>query len=143
MTYLKPQTGELPIMGATELSQEFWEGCTRGELMFQRCTACGHPQFPPTAACRRCLRPDLAWEPSSGRGSLYSWTVVWRPQRQSFEVPYAPAIVDMVEGYQFLTNMINCELEELRLELEVEVSFTPHASGVSIPYFQPAPGGRS
>src|SRR5215831_9992067 len=100
MTYLVPQDGDVPTGATTTISQEFWEGCARGELLFQRCTSCGAANFPPAVACRSCLEPALKWERSTGIGSLYTWTVVWRPQSDRFRVPYAPAMVDMAEGYQ-------------------------------------------
>jgi uncharacterized OB-fold protein len=73
-----------------------------------------------------------------GRGSLYSWTVVWRPQSDRFRVPYAPAIVELTEGYQMLSNIVNCQVEDLHLDMPVEVLFTPLTPGTVIPYFQPA-----
>jgi hypothetical protein len=53
-------------------------------------------------------------------------------------VPYAPAIVDMAEGYQMLTNIVHCNVEDLRLDLPVEVVFSPLPDGRVLPYFQPA-----
>ena len=32
----------LPVPEMTELSRPHWEGCLRGELLVQRCVACGH-----------------------------------------------------------------------------------------------------
>ena len=40
MTLLKPQTGNIPRPFAGAFSQPYWDGCARGELLFQRCTAC-------------------------------------------------------------------------------------------------------
>ena len=137
MTFLKPQAGVLPIAESTPLAREFREGCARGELLFQRCPKCGNAQFPPTAACRSCLEPGLQWEQSTGHGSVYSWTVVWRPQSPSFEVPYATAVIDVAEGYRLISNIVNCDAEAIHLDMPVEVVFTQLADGVTVPYFQP------
>jgi uncharacterized OB-fold protein len=138
MSYLEPPGSDLPLARRTSTSQEFWDGCSRSELLFQRCTNCGKANFPPAVVCRSCVESALKWERSSGRGSLYSWTVVWRPQSDRFRVPYAPAIIDMTEGYQMLTNIVNCHVEDLHLNMPVEVLFTRLSLDAVIPYFQPA-----
>jgi hypothetical protein len=38
-----------------------------------------------------------------------------------------------------LTNIVNCQAEDLRLGMPVEVVFTPLSSERVIPYFQPTP----
>lgn len=128
---------DLPAARPTVVSRPFWEGCARGELLFQRCAECSAVAFPPAETCRSCLSPDLSWEKSAGLGRLYSWTVVWRPVRPAFTAPYAPAIVDVAEGYQLLTNLINAAIEELAVDLPLVVTFR-RAGALRLPYFQPA-----
>lgn len=106
--------------------------------MFQRCASCSAITFPPTSRCRSCLRTELRWERSAGRASVYSWTTVWRPVTPAFDVPYVVAIVDVDEGYQMLTNLVECAVEDVHLRMRVEVSFHPIAGGVTLPYFRPA-----
>jgi len=127
---------DLPHASPTAVSGPFWAGCARGELLFQRCTECSAIAFPPAETCRTCLSPDLAWEKSAGTGRLYSWTVVWRPVTPAFTTPYAPAIIDVAEGYQLVTNLINVAIEELAVDLPVCVTFHP-AGALRLPYFQP------
>lgn len=137
MTRLRPQGEGIPLPRPTSVSQPFWAGCSEGRLLFQRCQGCGRPQFIPTVMCRNCQERTLVWEESSGRGTVYSWSVVWRPQSQAFSVPYAPAIIELDEGYQMLSNVIDCEPEEVRIGLPVSVSFHPIGGGISYPYFRP------
>jgi hypothetical protein len=77
--------------------------------------------------------------PSSGQGTLYSWTVVWRPQRPSFTVPYAPAIVTLDEGFRMVSSIVGCEPEALRADMPVAVEFHPASEEISLPYFRPRP----
>ena len=44
MTLLVPQTGAIPEPVPNRLSEPYWEGCRRGELLFQRCV----PGFEPS-----------------------------------------------------------------------------------------------
>ena len=71
-------------------------------------------------------------------GSLYSWTVVWRPPDPSFRVPYAPAVIRLDEEFWMLSAVIGCEPEALHEGLRVSVEFHPASSEITLPYFRPA-----
>jgi uncharacterized protein len=120
---LAPQRGELPHANPSELTAPFWNGCAAGELRFQRCLDCGAANFPPAEHCRACTSFRLEWQVSSGRATLYSWTIVHRPVTPAFAPPYAPAIVTLEEGYQMLTNIVGIPAETLRTDLELQVEF--------------------
>jgi uncharacterized OB-fold protein len=92
----------------------------------------------PARSCAACGAAALSWEPSAGRGTLYSWTVVWRPQHPSFAVPYAPAIVELDEGAYVMSAMIGCEPDDLRAGMPVVVEFHAASDEVTLPYFRPA-----
>jgi uncharacterized protein len=135
---LKAQKPPIPLPEPSELTASFWEGCQQARLMFQRCRECAAPNFTPAVACRNCLSPNLVWERSAGKGLLYSWTVIWRPQTPSFEVPYAVGIIDIDEGYQMLSGLIDCRVADLRVGLRLEVDFRKMSDGITLPYFRPA-----
>jgi len=135
---LEAQQPGIPAPRPSRLSQPYWDGCRAGELRYQRCDACGTIPARPTTVCPRCHGRVLRWERSAGRGSLYSWTVVWRPQHPAFRVPYAPAVVELDEGAFLMSAMIGCEPEDLRAGMRVEVEFHPASDDVTLPYFRPA-----
>jgi uncharacterized protein len=134
---LSPQHASLPHAEPSLTSRPFWDGCAAGELRFQRCGRCGAAQFPPAEICRACAAMDLAWERSAGLGTLYSWTVVYRPVTPAFRVPYAPAIIDMAEGYQIMTNLIGLTTDAISPGLPVRVEFHETGGGLHLPYFRP------
>lgn len=140
--HLRPQVGPVPH-ASSHVSRPFWEGCRSHELRYQRCAACGLANFPPTEQCRQCLSQDVAWQRGSGRGEIYSWTVVYRPVTPEFEPPYAPAIVTLHEGYQMLTNVVGVPPEDLAVGLPVRVQFHPTGPDVTLPYFAAAETGSS
>jgi hypothetical protein len=127
---------EIPQTTNSVLADPFWEGCQRGELLFQRCSNCAAAVFEPAAVCGSCGARELQWERSRGQGSLYSWSVVHRPQTADFIAPYAVIIVDLDEGYSMLSNMIDCDTGDLRIGLRLEVVFVDVA-GRCMPYFRP------
>ena len=140
MTSLDQQHAGIPLPHPTVVSQPFWDGCKRGELLFQRCERCGTANFLPAAACRACLSAEMQWVKSDGRGTVYSWTVVHRPQTPAFQVPYAVAIIDIDEGYQMMSNLIGLDPEDVAVGLRVRVDFREITSEITLPYFKPLEG---
>jgi uncharacterized OB-fold protein len=72
---------------------------------------------------------------SEGVGEVYSWTVVHRPVTAEFAPPYAPAIVELREGYQILTNIIGVAADEVEVGLGVRVEFYSVNPDLTLPYF--------
>lgn len=137
MTALNPQPKGIPTGTQSKAAAPYWEACGRGELLYQRCAACGEVNMRPARVCAACGAAELSWERSSGRGKLYSWTVVWRPQHPTFQVPYAPAIVELDEGFWQMTAIVGCEPDDLREGMPVVVEFHPASDDVTLPYFRP------
>ncbi len=62
---------------------------------------------------------------------------MWRPVTPDFVTPYAPAIVQLDEGYSMMTNLIGLDTGALAIDLRVEVEFDAVAGGPTLPYFRP------
>jgi uncharacterized OB-fold protein len=137
MAVLLPQAEGIPLPRPTLVSAPFWDGCGRGELLFQRCECCDKAVFPPALQCRYCGAAELGWERSEGKGSVYSWSVVSRPQTPAFTIPYVAAIVDLDEGYQILSNIIGCDPADICLGIRLRVEFHEIGENVHLPYFRP------
>jgi len=84
------------------------------------------------------MSEDLIWVESSGRGTLYSYTIVHRPQQPSFAVPYVPIIALMDEGWHMLSNLKEVGIDEIEIGMAIEVFFEPMSSEISLPYFRSA-----
>jgi uncharacterized OB-fold protein len=139
---LEPHPIDVPGPSPSALTQPFWDGCSRHELLFQRCEDCGAAVFQPSTVCRNCSSRKLLWTPSTGRGVVYSWSTVWRPPTPAFKVPFVVAIVELEEGYQMVANIIGCTASALRTGLPVAVEFHPIGDGRVLPYFAPRPAGK-
>lgn len=138
MAELLAQPGTLPIGPPGRDNAPFWEGAAAGELRYVRCTACGRADFPAAPHCRFCLEYALGWQVSAGLGSVYSYTIVWRPVTPDFVTPYAPAVILLDEGYPMMTNLIGLDTDEVKIDLRVSVEFAALAGGQTLPYFRPA-----
>ena len=134
MTRLHAQPGPITAPAPSIFSEPYWEGCARGELRFQRCSSCSCPVHTPAAVCSACGADTLDWESSTGTGVIHSYTIVWRPVTQDFQVPYAPAIIELSEGWFLLTCIIDCETEELSIGAAVTITFHATPEGVTLPY---------
>jgi hypothetical protein len=84
------------------------------------------------------LSTDLEWVPSSGKGQVYSYSVVWRPPSPKFQVPYVVAIVALDEGFMMLANIIGCNHESVSVSLPVVAEFHPVGNEMCLPYFAPS-----
>lgn len=127
----------IPLPRPTALSRPHWDGCREGVLRVQRCRDCGHFVFIPQPVCTRCHTDALDWVTSTGRGTVYSYTVVHRPPRPAFAVPYVVAIVELEEGWHMLTNLVECRPEDARVGMPVEVAFRAMSDAITLPYFRP------
>ena len=87
--------------------------------------------------CPECLSPELSWFEASGRGTLYSFTVVERAQSADFEadVPYTVAAVILDEGPRMTSLLVDTPAEKVRCDMPVEVAWQD-AGEVSMPYFR-------
>ena len=138
-TFLAPQRTDIPHATPSGVSARFWEGVAVGELRYQVCTFCESVNVPPAEVCRECQLEGIRWQVSAGRGTLYSWTVVYRPVSSAFEeAPYAPAIVELDEGFQLVTNLVGIAPEDITAGMRVKVEFHRVHGDLRLPYFSPA-----
>jgi uncharacterized OB-fold protein len=126
-----------PVPVPDEASAPFFEGAARGELMLQRCGACGAFMWPVKPRCIECFAADVEWAPASGRAELYSFVVVHQPY-PGFEEPYVLATVETAEGVRFNTSIVGAGAGELEIGMPLEVVFEAVSDEVVVPKFKPA-----
>ena len=125
-------------------SRAYWEGCGRGELVLQRCGACQTVQHRPRGLCATCLSDDIEHFVASGRGEVYTFSVVRQNQMPVFApaVPYVVSYVQLEEGPQLLTNIVGCDPEEVSIGMAVQVEFVQtiakNGDVLGVPRFVPA-----
>jgi uncharacterized OB-fold protein len=128
---------QIPLPRPTALSRPHWEGCREGVLRVQRCQDCGTYVFIPQPCCTSCLGERLEWVESSGRGTLYSYTIVHRPQQPVFEVPYTVVVVELEEGWHMLSNLVDCDPDEIEIGMPLEILFREMSDEITLPLFRP------
>ena len=130
-----------PVPVPDRLTAGFWAAAAEGRLVIQRCARCRHWQHPPGPICRRCYSTVVAFEPVSGRGSVYTYTITHHHVVPGFnELPYAIALVELAEqqGLRMLSNLPGVPIESIHVGMAVEVTFEMLPGGGRLPQFKAA-----
>jgi uncharacterized OB-fold protein len=115
----------------------FWEAADRGEFVGQRCGECAKYTFPPRPMCPYCHSLQREVVSLSGQGTVQSWTVPRHPPAFGFTEPPIVAVIRLKEGVNFVSNVINVKLEDVRIGMPVAVLFEPTMDNHKIPVFKP------
>ena len=93
------ETGFLLPDLESEDGAPFWAGTARGELLVQACDSCGRWRFPPRPMCPHCRSLVSRWEPTSGRGTVWSFVVPHPPLLPAYSelAPYNVIVVALDE----------------------------------------------
>ena len=116
----------LPAKAAEPNSEnlQFFEGAEQGRLVLPRCTACGFVIWFPREICPECGSQDVDWFEASGNGSIYSCTVTRRiPGSWGKAAPFVLAYVELDEGPRVMTNIVDCEPEQVAIGDRVKAVF--------------------
>ena len=129
-----------PLPSITGETRRFWEACNKGELLIQRCNHCEEYQHYPRGICSNCWTQDIEWVKSSGKGTVWSYTITYQNRTPGFaeEVPYVLALVELEEGVKMFTNIHDCDPRDVTIGMPVEVVFDRATDRISVPFFRPA-----
>jgi uncharacterized OB-fold protein len=113
-------------------TKPFWDAASAGKLLIKKCLACGDYHYYPRTFCPFCFSDRTEWHTASGRGTVYSYSVMRRAA-----VPYAIAYVTLEEGVSLMTNIVDCDLDSIRIGHKVRLVFKPSDGGPPVPMFTP------
>ena len=114
-------------------TQAFWDAAAQGKLLVKKCLACGKLHHYPRNICPHCFSGRTEWLAAAGRGTIYTYSVMRRAP-----VPYCIAYVTLDEGPTMMTNIVDCDLDTIRIGQKVKVVFKPSEGGPPVPMFTPA-----
>jgi len=128
-----------PVPRVDEESRPFWEACARHELYIQKCKNCGTVFYYPRGFCPEDLSADFEWVKCSGRGKVYTYTVTRQNQSSGFrdKVPYVMAYVELEEGIRMLTNIVDCDPDDVYVEMPVSAVFEKANESYTLVKFRP------
>ena len=144
MTVTTTPTKPIPI--PDEASAPFFDGALQGRLMVLRCRACATFQSPTAylgvpvrPRCLSCFAAALEWAPSTGHATLYSFALMHQLYDEAFagEIPYNIAVVETEEGVRITSQVVDCQNDELKIGMALEVTFERISDAVAVPKFRP------
>ena len=131
--YKKP----IPLPGP--MSQPFFDGAKRHELLVMRCRACGTHRLTERSTCPECWSEEYEWVRASGRGKVYTYVLMHQQLHPGFadEIPYNVAVIELEEGPRLVSNIVECPNEGLRVDMPVEAVFDDISDEVTLVRFRP------
>jgi uncharacterized OB-fold protein len=127
------QERAIPAPAVTPETRPFWDAAAAGRLLVKHCLACGAAHHYPRPLCPFCFSDRTEWTEASGRGTIYAFSVMRR-----VPAPFAIAYVTLEEGVTMMTNIVDCDLDAIRIGQRVRVVFRPTEGGPPVPMFAPA-----
>lgn len=104
-------------------NRAFFDAAREGRLLIGRCLDTGKHFFYPRASSPFTLSPNVELVQARGMGTLYSFSIT------RVKEPYAVAYVELDEGPRVLTNIVDCDLDALRIGQRMRVVWQPTADG--------------
>jgi len=129
---------------SNDTTQPFWDYTLKGKLAASKCKKCGTFLLPPQPRCFVCQNDKFDWVELPGTGTVYTYTVVRHPLRPGLDqvVPYAAGMIELDgtqgAGARIQANIINCDVEKVRIGDRVKVVFERISDTYVVPRFEPA-----
>ena len=114
--------------------EPYFAAAGEGKLMLKKCKDCGKVHHYPRAICPFCFSQNLEWQQAKGTGEIYTYSVT----RRGSPTPYAIGYVTLDEGPKLMTNIVDCDLDAIKVGQKVNVVFKKTENGTSVPMFTPA-----
>jgi uncharacterized OB-fold protein len=127
-------------------NKEFYRALLRKQLVAARCRDCGTWHTPLRSICPECWSGNIDIAPVSGKGRIHLLILLHQgpPARDvSYSSPWPLAAVELEEqpGLRFVSTVVDCPPEQLRVGLPVELTWIERDGG---PWyaFRPADSGK-
>ena len=121
-------------------SEPFWAAAREGRFMIMRCRPCGRPYFYPRRYCPRCWSGETEWQQASGRGTVYTYSIVRQNPAPPFKdwCPYAVVLVDLEEGVRVMANWDrSLPFDALSCGAPVQIAFEQITDEIALPRVRP------
>jgi uncharacterized OB-fold protein len=124
-----------PVIGHD--NRAWWDRINEGQLPIQRCKKCGTLRHPPRPMCWKCQ--SLEWEnvAASGKGTVYSYVVVHRPEIPGYQYPLVVALIELEEGTRIVSNLVGIDPKDVEIGMPVKVSIEAVDETLKLPLFRP------
>ena len=106
----------------------FWrEIPQRYNLMGNKCGSCERMFFPPREACPYCRRKSIGKMKDfklNGKGIIVTYSIIHAgPEDFEEQIPYTIAIIKLDEGPQLTAQIVDCDINDVKIGMKVESTF--------------------
>lgn len=99
----------------------------QGNFLIQRCQSCDQSIFYPRMLCPHCGSNEIEWYAPSGRGTVYSTTVVRRKPEHGGD--YNVALVDLDEGVRMMSRVEGITPDTVSIGMKVQAKVVDGEAG--------------
>jgi len=98
--------------------KQYLDKLAAGRSEIQRCAGCGKHVVSPRVLCPHCGGERLDWVAPSGRGTVYSTTIVRR--RPADGGDYNVCLVDLAEGPRMMSRVASVAPDQVKIGMVVQ-----------------------
>jgi uncharacterized OB-fold protein len=137
---------DLATISPDATTAPFWDACRRRELRLQRCADCGAFRQPPSPGCPHCGSARSDWPLLSGRGTVFSYTIVHHAAVPPLaaELPYNVVVVELDDapGARLISNVLGVGPSDVSVGMRVELAWDDAGPDIVLPRFRRARAER-
>ena len=128
----------MPQPMADNASLPWWQAAAEHRLLVQRCGDCAQQRLPAAPICPSCRSDTADWQEVSGRGELYTYTIVHRAIAADQQLPFVIAVIDLegADGVRIISNLVETAPEDLQIGMAVEDVWEDMGPDLAIPRFR-------
>lgn len=119
-----------PVPPVNPETDRYFAALREGKLLIKSCRDCGQPHFYPRAGCPFCFSEATDWHECSGKGKIYSYSVL-----RAAPGPTVLAYVALDEGPTMMTAIVDSPVEAIAIGASVSLAIRPGADGTPAPMF--------
>lgn len=132
---------DMPTPAASRETLAWWQAAAEHRLLVQSCNRCGRTRLPPGPLCPSCRSFDLGWTELTGRGTVYTYTIVHRAFVPSLadRLPYVVIVVELEggRGARLVSNLVDAGPGTVRVGMPVELVWEDVGPELALPRFRP------
>lgn len=117
----------------------FWDSLKERDVKVQKCQSCGRFRHVPKEICTCCFSTEFSWAPITGRGVVYTYTIVHRAPTPAYQAsaPYAIVHVTMDEGFRMIGTLTGVDPESVAIDAPVRAVYRDVSPEWTILEFEP------
>ena len=124
---------KVPAPSVNPENKPFFDSAASGKFLVKFCNGCQKFHHYPRSLCPHCFSDKTEWREAKGTGAVYAYSVL-----KAVQDPYCIAYVTLDEGVTVLTNIVDCNVDSVKIGMKVKVVFKPTDGGPPVPMFTPA-----